>query len=247
VAVVDILNAFIQTKIEDEVDMAIVKLRGILIDMLVDIAPNIYSPFVTNPKGHEKQLINQCKNAIYGTMVASLLYYKKFTKSLINYVFEFNPYVPCVATKMIKGSQMTICFHVDDCKLSHVNPKVMESIVKDGSGKMVVSNRKKHQYHGMNLDHTTNGQVKITMIDYVEEVLTAFSEADPKANGTKTSAAPEDLFKINQDSPKLDSSLPATFHTLVAKILYCTKRARPDTCTAIVFLTTRVREPDLDD
>jgi hypothetical protein len=98
----------------------------------------------------------------------------------------------------------------------------------------------------MNLDYTTTGQVKITMTDYVEEVLTAFSKADPKANGTKTSAAPDDLFKINQDSPKLDPSLAATFHTLVAKILYCAKRACHDTWTAIAFLTTRVREPNLD-
>jgi hypothetical protein len=29
--------------------------------------------------------------------------------------------------------------------------------------------------------------------------------------------------------------------------LYATKRARPDTCTEITFLTTRVREPDKDD
>jgi hypothetical protein len=33
----------------------------------------------------------------------------------------------------------------------------------------------------------------------------------------------------------------------VAKTLYATKRARPDTCTAVAFLTTRVREPDQDD
>jgi hypothetical protein len=33
----------------------------------------------------------------------------------------------------------------------------------------------------------------------------------------------------------------------VAKTLYATKRARPDTCTAIAFLTTRVREPDSND
>jgi hypothetical protein len=153
---------------------------------------------------------------------------------------------------------MTICFHVDDCKLNHANPKVMdnmiawlkqeyEGIFEDRNGKMVASRGKKHQYLGMNLDYTTTGQVKITMIDYVEEVLTAFSKADPKANGTKTSAVPEDLFKINQDSLKLDSSLAATFYTLVAKILYCTERARPDTCTAIAFLTTRVRESDSDD
>jgi hypothetical protein len=37
------------------------------------------------------------------------------------------------------------------------------------------------------------------------------------------------------------------FHNLVAKTLYATKRARPDTCTATAFLTTRVRAPDKDD
>ena len=33
---------------------------------------------------------------------------------------------------------------------------------------------------------------------------------------------------------------------MVAKTLFATKRARPDTCTAVAFLTTRVRESDLD-
>jgi hypothetical protein len=37
------------------------------------------------------------------------------------------------------------------------------------------------------------------------------------------------------------------FHHLVAKTLYTTKRACPDTSTAIIFLTIRVREPDTDD
>jgi hypothetical protein len=39
VAVIDIPNAFIQTRIEDEADMAIIRIRGILVDMLVEIAP----------------------------------------------------------------------------------------------------------------------------------------------------------------------------------------------------------------
>jgi hypothetical protein len=52
---------------------------------------------------------------------------------------------------------MTICFHVDDCKLSHRTPKVMdkmitwlrqeyESIFEDGSGEMTVSRGKVHTY-----------------------------------------------------------------------------------------------------
>jgi hypothetical protein len=37
------------------------------------------------------------------------------------------------------------------------------------------------------------------------------------------------------------------FHNLVAKTLYATKQARPDMCTPIAFLTTRVQAPDKDD
>ena len=255
---VDIPNAFIQTKIEDEADMAIIKLRGVLVDMLLDIAPAVYQSFVTNDKAGSKQLIVQCKNAIYGTMVASLLYYRKFSKSLIDYGFEFNPYDPCVANKTIDGSQMTICFHVDDCKLSHVSSKVMddviawlkqeyESIFEDGSGQMTVRRGKVHKYLGMNLDFTTPKQVKITMLDYIQEILAAFDAADPKAAGTKSSAAPEELFRVKDNCEKLDPTMAKAFHNLVAKTLYTTKRARPDTSTAIAFLTTRVREPDMDD
>jgi hypothetical protein len=39
----------------------------------------------------------------------------------------------------------------------------------------------------------------------------------------------------------------ADIHTIVAKTLYVTKRARPDTCLAIAFLTTRVGAPNTDD
>ena len=37
------------------------------------------------------------------------------------------------------------------------------------------------------------------------------------------------------------------FHNIVAKTLYVTKRERLDTAVAIAFLTTRVREPDVND
>jgi hypothetical protein len=67
--------------------------------------------------------------------------------------FKINPYDPCVANKIVDGNQMTILYHVDDCKLSHINPKAndemiewlrenYESIFEDGSGKMKVRPRK---------------------------------------------------------------------------------------------------------
>ncbi len=156
VAVIDIPNAFIQMRVEDEGDMAIIKIRGSLVDILVQI-----------------QLLVQCQNALYGTMVASLLYYYKFTKSLTSVGFEINPYNPCVANKIVDGTQMTtICFHVDDCKLSPHSSRAnnnmidwlcqdCESIFEDGSGEMTVSRGRVHKYLGMTLDYTLGKQVNI--------------------------------------------------------------------------------------
>jgi hypothetical protein len=59
--------------------------------------------------------------------------------------------------------------------------------------------------------------------------------------------APENLFTLDDDCQKLLEEMAADFHTIVAKTLYVTKRARPDTCLSIAFLTTRVRAPNKDD
>ena len=107
----------------------------------------------------------QCQNALYGTMVASLLYYRKFVKSLLDIGFVLNPYDPCVANKMIGGHQMSICFHVNNCKLSHKSSRQMDriieylrkdykSIFEDVSGKMTVKCGKVHEYLGMTIDYS---------------------------------------------------------------------------------------------
>jgi hypothetical protein len=145
------------------------------VDILVEIAPEAYKSYVSQDKKGNKQLLVQCQNAPYGTMVASLLYYRKFVKSLTEIDFIINPYDPCVANKIIEGEQMTICFYADDCKLSHRKKKVMdrmigylkqeyESIFKDGSGAITVSQGKNHKYLGMTLDYSVPGQVKITIL-----------------------------------------------------------------------------------
>ena len=69
----------------------------------------------------------------------------------------------------------------------------------------------------------------------------------PKDAAPRAVLHPENLFKIDEDCEKLQPKKAVEFHNLVAKTLYATKRARPDTCTAIAFLTTRVRAPDKDD
>jgi hypothetical protein len=65
------------------------------------------------------------------------------------------------------------------------------------------------------------------MFNYVNEIINAFDKAEPKGGGTKSSAAPDDLFKVNKDCRKLLPLKAVEFHNLVAKTLYATKEPDP--------------------
>jgi hypothetical protein len=104
VMTVDIPNVFIQTRVEDEKDQCVVQMCGVLIDILESIAPEHYTPYVTRDKNIVKSIILICLNAIYSAMIASLLYYRKFTNSIRTIGFETNPYDPCVANRLVNGS-----------------------------------------------------------------------------------------------------------------------------------------------
>ena len=67
---------------------------------------------------------------------------------------------------------------------------------------------------------------------------------DHKATGTKTSAASSNTFVVKEYFTKLTKENSEKFHSVVAKMLFATRRARTDTVTAVSFMTTRFREPD---
>ena len=83
----------------------------------------------------------------------------------------------------------------------------------------------------MTLDYTVCGKVHITMIDFLDKVFIAFDKVEPKWGGTKTSAEPENIFKVDKYCKKLPQSKTVQFHNLVENTLYATKRSRLDTCT----------------
>ena len=44
VTAINIPNAFIQTRVENEKDMVCIRVRGVLVDLLIEIAPDVYGP-----------------------------------------------------------------------------------------------------------------------------------------------------------------------------------------------------------
>ena len=131
IATVDIPNAFIQTDIpqEEGKEQIIMKIRGPMVDMLVEIDPSTYSKHVIYEHG-QKIIYCAVLKAIYGMLTSALLFYKQWKQNLEKKGYKINPYDPCVANMMIKGKQHTIVWHVDDLKASHEDPTVNDDFIQ---------------------------------------------------------------------------------------------------------------------
>ncbi len=166
---------------------------------------------------------------------------KSFTKQ----GYKINPYNGCVANKVVKGKQATICFHIDDYKISHKSPAVIDdtiawfrveykNIFEDGLGQMKVHRGKTHKYLGVSLNFSHKVQCQVIMHDYINGILQAYNLAIKDHNNgykivgkrhSKMSVAPDNLFMVNEDCEKLSNEAAAAFHTTVAKALECHKES----------------------
>ena len=246
VMTVDIPGAFMQGDQDETVHM---KLEGTLAELLAKCDPTKYQPYLTTEYGKPVLYVELVK-ALYGTIRAALIFWRKFTKQITEWGFTVNPYDWCVANKMVSGSQLTITWHVDDLKISHVNKEVLEDLLKQlngtfrKDGPLTVHRGKKHDYLGMWLDFSFDGKVQVQMFDYIDNMLEDLPE---DMCGTVNSPTADHLFAVSHTAKKLTREQSDMFHHNVAKLLFLCKRARPDIQTAVAFLTTRVMAPDEDD
>ena len=181
---------------------------------------------------------------------SSLLYYKKFKGDIETIGFEVNPYDPCVANRMIGGTQHTICWHVDDLKSSHKDSKVNDEFLvwlTELYGKVApvkATRGPRHDYLAIFLEYKDNGTVVADMAYYIKKMIEEFP--DKLRNGVLCPWT-ERLFKVDEKSAKLSEEKAKTFYTFVMKGMFVCKRARPEIQPAIAFLSTRVRAPFLQD
>ena len=144
--------------------------------MLVKLDPKLYRKYVKDENGKTVLYVELLK-ALYGTLKTALLFWKLLSKQLLSWGFVINPYDWCLANKMIDGKQCTIVWHVDDLKISHVDPEAVTAMIKlidNEFGKespITVTRGKVHDYLGMTLDYSTKGKVMIKMLDIVAKML----------------------------------------------------------------------------
>ena len=89
------------------------KVTGVLVDMILELDSETYSKHEVFENGN-KLIYVVVLRAIYGMLVAELLFYKKFCGDLENIGFEFNPYDTYAAARIKVCDQHTVILHVGE-------------------------------------------------------------------------------------------------------------------------------------
>ena len=194
-AVLDVDNSFLHAHNYERVLML---LRGKLSKMMVRIYPSMYRKYVMYSKNGVPMLYVCLSKALYVILRADLLFYKRIRIDLEDRGFVVNPYGPCVANKMVNGSQMTVCWHFDDLKISHRDKEMVTAFAVEVASiyreKTTISRGRVHEYLGMELGFVTcPGTLIMSMINYLQKIIDEYQEV---LRGTKACPTSDKLFKI---------------------------------------------------
>ena len=162
---------------------------------------------------------------LYGIIIASLLYHKKFRKDIELIGFEVNQYDACVANIMFNGKQRTVAWYVYDLKSSHVDPKVNDIFHKwlektygsDDIGYVEASRGKVHEYLEMALDYTEEEKLRIDMRKYLDAMISEFPhKLSDKAKCLWT----EKMLNVYKEEKKLGDERREIFNSFAMKAVF---------------------------
>ena len=117
---------------------------------------------------------------------------------------------------MVNGKQCTICWHVDDNKISHEDPEVVDEvieIIRTRVKDVTVKRGNKHTFVGIDFEINMDGTVSLDMVDYLKESIMTLGEPITKNVPTPVSS---DLCTV-KESAILDENSSEIFHHIVAK------------------------------
>ena len=225
------------------------KLRGNFVDIMCKVNPEYFKNVVY--ENGKKVLYMQILQAIYGCIESALMWYKLYAETLEKEGFVINPYDRCVANKIINGKQCTIVWYVDDNKVSHEDPNVVDEVIelmKTHFGDLTVTRGNGHRFLGMNIKINEERCIEIEMREQLKKVIDLFNEANGrKLTDVVTSPAQRHLREVDPDCNPLNTKKSQSFHTIIATLLWIMKRARPDLETSVICVCTRVSKSDEDD
>ena len=229
-------GAFIQTQM-----MGIpvyVQCRGKLKDLILKVLP-----YLREYLGSNGVLYCRLRKALYRCVQASKLWYERLRAFLRTLGYEQSETDPCVFRRIVENRVYLFMVYVDDLLIfaSDKELKWIEQAFTKEFCWITMEIGMIHSYLGMQLEFADD-KFTIDMTFYLEKILGEFPNLKEEALLGK-----KDLVVTDQNAVALLEKASRSFHTVVAKLLYLSWRARPDIITSVGFLCTRVKAPAEDD
>ena len=93
------------------------------------VDPIIYAIYMLRGNNINKMIYVKLNKALYGWLQIALMFYQKLRVELNAYGFVINPCNLWVSNKWVNGIQMKISWHVDDLKISHMDPDEVTGLI----------------------------------------------------------------------------------------------------------------------
>ena len=122
---------------------------------------------------------------------------------------------------MVNGEHITVQFHVDDLKVSHKDQAVLDDFLDELRSEFGQNDELKenkglvHKYLGITIDYSIAGKVVFTMFDYLEDMIV--EAADDLKNSCSYYSGNNQLFKVDDDTPRLLQKDAEIFHLHIAR------------------------------
>ena len=230
--VVDIGGAFLNADMDTGIDVYM-RLDGTMSRMIAKLN-KVYEQYMDG-KGC---VVVRLDKALYGCVESAALWHENLSGTLASMGYGKNEYEICVFNKSVNGIQCTVAVHVDDLIITSRSREMIDDVcngMRETYGEISRHDGPVLNYLGMVFDLSHKGEVRMDMRGYTKDVIRYAG-----IPGRARSPATDGLFDTTEGSELVPEGTRVWFHSVVAKLSYLAKRAKPECLTAVAYLATRV-------
>jgi hypothetical protein len=233
---IDVKGMFVQTEMVGP--PVHIKCRKKVADLMLKRFPGLKRYI-----GDDGLLYLKLLKALYGSMQVSKLWFEKLTKVLRHEGYEHSPTDPCVMRRIVGDKIFLLLIYVDDILIfaDEMEIKCIKDFFKAEFTWITMNAGNVLSYLSMQI-MLEPGVVTVDMSYYLEKVLEGYDNLPPCIMLGKKM-----LFAVDETAELLSEAERKVFHIAVARLLYLSKRARPDIMTVVAFLCTRVTRAMTED
>jgi len=198
--------------------------------VLIKMKPE-YAPFVRE----DGTLLVEILKGLYGLVESGHTWYTHLTHFLCNMGFVICEYDKCV----LKMGEINLVIYVDDLLLTGPEDDINQVFdrIEMEFGDCKRKPGPKFKFIGMDFEIKNDGvSIKIDIKNLLDNV-----------NGSVETPCANNILAITEGVEVLTLDNKEKVHSLTAKLLYISKRTRPEILFGVNFLCTRVQEPTVED